>query len=146
VFVNQRNWAQAALYFHFGSSSVLDSTIISVMVKNRLLFLVIVFLALQFILLNSASAEYRVFLLGIKATPKAREVKVLSTLDDLQYQTYYKMAPAQETRLIDHWMCWGRTNDFKKLCSKPAINQAGARVPASAQGLVPTRATQQTNP
>jgi hypothetical protein len=146
VLVNQRNWAQAALYFHFGSRSVLDSTIISVMVKSRIVFLMIVFLALQFILLNSANAEYRVYLLGIKATPKSREVKVFSTLDNLQYQTYYKMSPAQETRLIDHWMCRGRTNDFKKLCSKPVINQAGVRVPASAQGLVPAGATQQTNP
>jgi hypothetical protein len=65
-------------------------------------------------------AEYRVYRLGIKYDQKQKkEIEVLTTLDHIQYLTYYKITPTQETRLIEHWMCRGRTDEFKKYCTKP---------------------------
>jgi hypothetical protein len=86
-----------------------------------------------------AHAEYRVYQLGIKSSPTAKQEKVVtSTLDHLQYLDYYKIEPQEQVRLIDHWMCRGRTDHFKSHCSKPkppspTSNQADPtiRMPAS---------------
>lgn len=83
-----------------------------------------------------AHAEYRVYRLGIKYHPEdpdEQEIQVLTTLDDLQYETYYKITPNQQTRLIHHWMCWGRTDDLKPYCPEPPIpdQSSGVRLPAS---------------
>jgi hypothetical protein len=86
----------------------------------KIVFLVSVFLALQFFILAQAKAEYRVYKLGVTYNPAAGgvETEVLTTLDDQQYATYYKITSNQQTRLIDHWMCKGRTDDFKTYCEK----------------------------
>jgi hypothetical protein len=124
------------------------------MKHGRLLVLVIIFLALQLIILTRAQAEYRVYKLGVKLADKAPEQEVLTTLDDLQYSTYFNTSPTQQVRLIQHWMCRGRTDDFKKYCPGPIAKvnpvtppnaRLGVRAPAAnnlpAQGPVPV-----TNP
>jgi hypothetical protein len=83
------------------------------------MFLVFVFLALQFVILAEAKAEYRVFRLGITYdSVEGAETEILSTLDDQQYLMYYRIRPTEQVRLIDHWMCKGRTDEFKTYCSK----------------------------
>jgi hypothetical protein len=90
--------------------------------KLRLLspILILLFLILQLFILREAKAEYRVFKLGIKYTEKQKkELETLSTLDDQQYVTYYRQTASQQTRIIDHWMCRGRTDQYKRYCTKP---------------------------
>ncbi len=65
-------------------------------------------------------AEYRVYRLGITYDDKQKkEIEVTTSLDHKQYETYYKVTAAQKTRLIEHWMCHGRTDGYAKYCSKP---------------------------
>jgi hypothetical protein len=97
--------------------------------RHKLIYLVVIFLALQLLILSHAKAEYRVYRLGVTYEPGQGETEVLTTLDDQQYETYYKITANQQTRLIDHWMCWGRTNDFQEYCDKPINPQA--RIPAN---------------
>jgi len=87
--------------------------------RYKILVLVLIFLALQFLILSRAQAEYRVFLLGVTNDANTGEQQVLTNLDNLQYETYYKLTPDQKTRIIDHWMCRGRTDNFTPYCSKP---------------------------
>jgi len=97
--------------------------------RHKLIYLVVIFLALQFFIIAYAKAEYRVYKLGVTYEPGQSEIEVLTTLDDLQYETYYKVTANQTTRLIDHWMCWGRTNDFAPYCDKPI--SPNPRLPAN---------------
>ncbi|MDZ4677845.1 MAG: hypothetical protein SGI74_10100 [Oligoflexia bacterium] len=91
---------------------------------------------------HTSHAEYRVYRLGIKYDVNQKnENEVITSLDHLQYETYYKITPTQQTRLIEHWMCRGRTNDFAKYCAKPVIqpldlpNQKPGPQIQQAQGL-----------
>ena len=89
------------------------------MFRNWVLILVLVFLALQFLILKTAQAEYRVYRLGVKYDQTQPEQEVLTTLDDIQYMTYYKVTPTQTTYIKKHWMCPGRTDGFKNYCTEP---------------------------
>lgn len=98
--------------------------------------LILLFLMLQFFILREAKAEYRVYKLGIKYNEKQKkELETLSTLDDQQFITYYRQTASQQTRIIDHWMCRGRTDQFTKYCAKPIthvpkpISQIMAKAP-----------------
>ena len=97
----------------------------------------IIFLALQLIILRRAQAEYRVYRLGVKLTDKSPEQEVLTTLDDIQYLTYYKASATTQVRLIQHWMCRGRTDEFKRYCPGPVLKTASA---TTAQGPAPIAA------
>ena len=90
------------------------------MFNYKLILLIIIFLVLQAFIIAQAHAEYRVYRLGVKYDEKQKkEDEVLTTLDHLQYVSYYKVTPTEQVRLIDHWMCRGRTDNFRKYCSKP---------------------------
>lgn len=112
-------------------------------------------------------AEYRVFLLRIlkQAPPEAatdnqaqapappaepiivREFP--STLDPLQYPTYYPIAEDEQVVYIDTWRCRGRTNE-KPLCPNPRLaeeaNTAETEVPPTAPALPEARAPAETPP
>ena len=93
-----------------------------------------------------AQAEYRVYKLGVKYHPKNpndTEHQVLTTLDHLQYETYYKITSEQQTRLIKHWMCWGRTDLHAAYCPEPLSLQKQDQSPNSAPVL---RTPAQTQP
>ena len=87
---------------------------------------------------NSAHAEYRVFLLKIakKATakptpptsapadaqqppPDSRLVE--STLDHLQYRSYYSVPADENVTYVTSWKCRGRTDEFKAYCPNPKV-------------------------
>lgn len=70
--------------------------------------------------LESAHAEYRAYQLGIQS-PSGAVKKVTSTLDANQYPTYFHVPSDHSILLLDHWMCWGRTSDFKPICTKPPL-------------------------
>lgn len=84
------------------------------------------------ILILPCSAEYRVYRLGIMYTPKQKkEVQLLTTLDNIQYESYYKLTPTQQTRIIDYWMCRGDTSKFTRYCPKVPL-KTPLRAPADA--------------
>jgi len=87
--------------------------------QNKILVLILIFLALQFLILSRAQAEYRAFLLGVTYDATSGEQQVLTNLDNIQYESYYKITSTQKTRIIDHWMCRERTGDFTPYCNKP---------------------------
>ena len=106
---------------------------------HRILVLVIIFLALQVLILHRAQAEYRVYRLGVKYTDKQiKENEVLTTLDDIQYMTYYKVTPQQKVHILQHWMCRGRTDYFKTYCPAP-ISKAAAKKKLSGPNLTSLR-------
>lgn len=80
----------------------------------------VVFLMLLFA--ASAGAEYRVYRLGIKYHPEnknEKEIEIISNFDDLQYESYFRLTSTQQTRIIKHWMCWGRTDYQIPYCAEP---------------------------
>lgn len=86
---------------------------------------------------GNVRAEYRVFELVIEdiprrpdsvpsppqqSSPPTASVKtrtVLSTLDPLQYASYYPVGPTEQIRYIHTWRCFGNTSQFKKFCPNP---------------------------
>jgi len=66
-----------------------------------------------------ASAEYRVYKLKItdQKTNKSREI--LSTLMPREYTLYNTLGSFEKIELMDHWMCWKRSDGFKPLCTRP---------------------------
>jgi hypothetical protein len=102
-----------------------------------------------------ARAEYRVFRLGIAplaestavtnarapasvsaagapADPaKTKELEVITTLDQYQYLSYYHVPPTHRVRILDHWMCRGRTDLFKGYCKSPRALTANALATAA---------------
>ncbi len=69
---------------------------------------------------NVAQAEYRVFELNIVNEKTGKSRKVYSTLDWLQYAEYHHLSRDERVELVDHWMCWKRSDGpFKPLCKRP---------------------------
>jgi hypothetical protein len=64
-------------------------------------------------------SEYRVYELRItnKKTNKSRTV--YSTLDWIQYTDYHHLARDERIEMVDHWMCWKRSEGFNPLCKRP---------------------------
>lgn len=63
-----------------------------------------------FIFGNYASAEYRAFELEITDTESGNSRRVLTTMDHLQYSTYYPVKASEQVFYVTSWMCKGRTN------------------------------------
>ena len=74
------------------------------------------------IVLSAAHAEYRVFTLDIinEETGKTRTVQ--STLDHIQYRTYYPLKAGEYVSYVDSWMCWENTNGFRPACERAEEN------------------------
>jgi hypothetical protein len=65
-------------------------------------------------------AEYRVFQLQLR-NPANEVVKEFpSTLDPLQYPTYFSIPQGFFLTYSDTWMCRGRTNE-RQLCPNPKL-------------------------
>ncbi len=94
------------------------------------------FILLLSLLLPSAFAEYRAYELAIVNESTGSEVKIISTLDHLQYRGFYPVAAGEEVIYVDSWRCWGNTKNFKPICPNPNSPEgqaaASERSPASA--------------
>jgi hypothetical protein len=101
---------------------------------HRLFYFSILF---SFFVYTQSFAEYRAYRLGVKYDEKTAEQEILTTLDDMQYVTYFNLTPNQKVRLIDHWMCWGRTDYLKAPCSRPS--STSLRAPANTTPKTPTQ-------
>ena len=67
----------------------------------------------------SARAEYRVYKLRITNQQTGKSRDLLSTLMPSEYKTYNTLGSFEKMELIDHWMCWRRSDGFKPLCTRP---------------------------
>lgn len=66
-----------------------------------------------------AFAEYRVYKLKITDTESKAAREVLSTMMPAAYIVYYPIRSTEMVEIIDHWMCWKRSDGFQKYCSRP---------------------------
>jgi Tfp pilus assembly protein FimV len=93
---------------------------------------------------NLAWAEYRVFMIQM-VTPEGKVVKEFpSTLDPLQYPSYYLVPAGLQLQYSKTWMCMGSTENFKKTCPDPAA--APTAPPATAPVTPSSPATPQSSP
>ncbi len=72
-----------------------------------------------FLLTPPAHAEYRVYKLKITDTEKKTSREVLSTLMPAAYLYYYPVRSTESVVIEDHWMCFARSDGFKKPCTRP---------------------------
>lgn len=88
-----------------------------------------------FFLSISAFAEYRVFTLHIINKKSQVTKQVETTLDPLQYSTFFPLKTEEEISYIETWRCKGRTDFFKPHCDNPRTNPTNdlPRAPAKAQ-------------
>ncbi|RME17060.1 MAG: hypothetical protein D6797_03215 [Bdellovibrio sp.] len=68
-------------------------------------------------------SEYRVYQLQL-TLPNGQTRNFLSTLDHIQYATYYPLPPQASLKLLDSWMCWERTNHLSDFCPNPQKSKA----------------------
>ena len=77
------------------------------------------FILLLTVLMNTANAEYRVFMLQVTGPDGVVSKSFPSTLDPEQYRLYHPLPAAMKLSYQETWMCKGNTQDFKALCSNP---------------------------
>lgn len=79
-------------------------------------------LCLLFLFSASAQAEYRVFTLHIISKKNQTTRQIETTLDPLQYTSFYPLRSGEEISYIETWRCQGRTDFFKSHCNNPRLN------------------------
>jgi hypothetical protein len=67
----------------------------------------------------SAQAEYRVYKLKISNQQTGKSREILSTLMPREYTLYNTLGAFEKIELVDHWMCWRRSDGFRPLCTRP---------------------------
>src|SRR6185312_13871251 len=72
-----------------------------------------------FIFPDLVLGEYRAYELKITNTDTSQSRTVVSTIDNLQYSTYYPLQKSEIIEYVDSWMCYGNTGDFQSICPKP---------------------------
>ncbi|MEI7972932.1 MAG: hypothetical protein WCH11_01040 [Bdellovibrio sp.] len=94
-----------------------------------------------------ALAEYRAFWLKIETAEKKSFRSEISSLDPLQYPSYYPLNPGETIVYIDTWMCKGRTGPLERPCRSPRESEILAALEAENQRLQKERElTSPTNP
>ncbi len=100
-----------------------------------------------FIFASLALAEYRAFWLKIDHAEKKSFRAEISSLDPLQYPSYYPLNSGETIVYIDTWMCKGRTGPLEKPCRSPRESEILATLEAETQRLQRERdQASQTNP
>ena len=87
-------------------------------------------LLLMLIPIPASLAEYRAYELVIENTEEGKQRKVITTLDHLQYATYYPVKQNEKVSYVKSWMCWGTSDYEQDICPAPE-KEAIERVPAS---------------
>jgi hypothetical protein len=88
---------------------------------------------ISFFLCFSAFAEYRVYKLKITNMKTEKSREIFSTLMPREYLLYYSVASFEKIEIVDHWMCWKRSDGFKPLCSRPTASLAEGQKTGSPQ-------------
>ena len=79
-----------------------------------------------------ASAEYRVFTLMITNTKTGENRQLDSTLDPLQYISFYPLKADETIHYTQTWRCRGNTSHFKVYCPQPE-KRTPAQAPTDSQ-------------
>ncbi|MGE0764518.1 MAG: hypothetical protein AB7N80_14680 [Bdellovibrionales bacterium] len=96
------------------------------------------FLFTLFILLTTtAQAEYRAYELNIRNPETGSERRAISTLDHLQYSSYYPIKTGEVVEYVTSWRCYGRTGSFRKTCPNPKAEGMAAPTANSAPDRQP---------
>lgn len=66
-----------------------------------------------------AASEYRVYQLKITDTQTKKSREVLSTMMPQAYIVYYPIRSTEMVEIVDHWMCWKRSDGYQKPCTRP---------------------------
>lgn len=67
----------------------------------------------------SANAEYRAYKLKITDTATKKEREVITTMMPQAYIVYYPIRSSETVEIVDHWMCWKRSDGYQKPCTRP---------------------------
>lgn len=78
----------------------------------------------------SSLAEYRAYELIIENTEDGSQRKVVTTLDHMQYPTYYPVKQSEKVSYVKSWMCWGSSDYEQDICPAPESKEI-ERFPAS---------------
>jgi len=74
--------------------------------------------------MNGAFAEYRVYQLKITDTQTQKSREVLTTMMPQGYIVYYPIRSTEMVEIVDHWMCWKRSDGYQKPCTRPFADMA----------------------
>ena len=77
---------------------------------------------------TNLSAEYRAFWLGFEGPNPSEFRTIISSLDPVQYPGYYPVPQNTRIRLLDTWMCRGRTNHLRDFCPSPRKSETEAQI------------------
>lgn len=80
----------------------------------------------------TALGEYRVYQLKITDTKTNKTREVLSTMMPAAYIVYYPIRSTEMVEIVDHWMCWKRSDGYKKPCTRPFAGLAQSQKTGSA--------------
>jgi hypothetical protein len=102
----------------------------------------------------AASAEYRAYQLAVvNSQTKASRLVEPTTIDHLQYYTYYNVRQIEYVQLVSTWMCPGRTDNFEPICANPKGKPEASRptepattVQSTTLGLAPQPQLTSTSP
>lgn len=89
-----------------------------------MLFMLVMFYAVV------GPAEYRAFKLKITNTKTGIAREVISNLTPEQYVHYNPISWYETVEILDHWMCWQRSDGFKSPCKRPDDGPK-TRIPAA---------------
>ncbi|MCB0392180.1 MAG: hypothetical protein KDD58_12890 [Bdellovibrionales bacterium] len=78
----------------------------------------------------STLAEYRAYELVIENIEDGSQRKVITTLDHLQYSTYYPIKNIEKISYVKSWMCWGTSDYEQDICPAPSMENS-ERFPAN---------------
>jgi hypothetical protein len=78
-----------------------------------------VLIGLMVLWAHGAFGEYRVYKLKISNQQTGKSREILSTLMPREYTLYNTLGAFEKIELVDHWMCWKRSDGFKPLCTRP---------------------------
>lgn len=71
----------------------------------------------------STHAEYRAYQLRLKNLTTGNEKILVSTLDHIQYRTYYPVRADEVVEYVSSWRCHGSTAYHKVICPHTAQDQ-----------------------
>lgn len=85
---------------------------------------------------SNARADYRVFTLKIEDSTTGQSRTVNTTLDHLQYASYYPVRTNETVSIADTWMCRNYRSDVsqdinQRYCPNPRSPRAPASAPAA---------------
>ena len=87
------------------------------------------FILIIIIPVSSSVAEYRAYELLIENQDSGQQRRVISTLDHLQYPTYYPLSKGEVVSYVKSWICRENTSSYKEICQAPDQDRSLSSLP-----------------